>query len=337
VGAAVLAASAVVAPPARAGSPRTDVVVMTNGDRMVGEIERLFQGLLQLKTDHAGTIQFEWPSVESIESKDSFELFLADGRRLYGSLRPLPGRQLEVVGARSERAHLQEVVEIAPLDRSFWAQLAGSMSIGFSFSQSNDSATLAASADVTYLTRKYMVSLDASSYVDAQKGADTSARNDLGLALGHSFAPRWRIVEMNELFQSDQLGIRLQTTLGAGVERDLVNTNRNLLFPTAGVAYSSTAFQDETPTTNEVLARLGMRYAFFTFGHHKASLAASLYALPSLSDWGHFRLDLNVRFRIKLFHDFYWSLDAYENYDNHPSQGSSENDSGGSASLAWSF
>jgi hypothetical protein len=223
---------------------------------------------------------------------------------------------------------MHEVVEIAPLDRSFWAQLAGSMSLGFSFSQSNNSATLAASADVTYLTRKYMVSLEGRSYVDAQKSADTSARNDLGLALGHSFAPRWRIVEMNELLSSDQLGIRLQTTLGVGVEHDLVNTNRNLLSPSAGVAYSSTAFQNETPATSEVMGRPGLRYAFFTFGHHEASPGASLYALPSLSDWGHFRLDLNIRFRIKLFHDFYWSLDAYENYDNRPSQGSPENDSG---------
>jgi hypothetical protein len=49
---------------------------------MRGEIERLSQGLLQLKTDHAGTIQFEWPSVESIESKNSLEVLPADGRRL---------------------------------------------------------------------------------------------------------------------------------------------------------------------------------------------------------------------------------------------------------------
>jgi hypothetical protein len=335
--AGVMAVLALFAPQARAGSPRTDVVVMTNGDRVTGEIERLFQGLLRLKTDHAGTIEFEWPSVESVESRNSFEVFLDDGRRLYGSLHPLPGRELEVVGARTERIGLHAVVEITPLDRSFWSQLTGSMSLGFSFAQSNDSTTWTASADVAYLTRRYLLALNASSYLDAQKGAKTSTRNDLGFTVGRLFAPRSRIVGMNELFQSDPLGIRLQTTLGAGVEHDMVNTNRNLLSPSAGVAYSNTTFLDETPSTNEILARLGLRYAFFTFGRHKTSLSTSLYALPSLSEWGHFRLNLDGRFRVKLFRDFYWSLDVYENYDNHPSGGSVENDFGGSSSLAWSF
>lgn len=333
----MVAALALVAPQARADTQRADVVVMTNGDRVTGEIQKLLRGLLQLKTDHAGMIEFEWPSVENIESRNSFEVFLADGRRLYGSLRPLPGRELEVVGAPTERSHLHEVVEIAPLGRSFWSQLTGSMSLGFSFSQANDSTTWTASADVAYLTRRYLVALSMSSYLDAQQGTATSARNDLGAAVGFLFAPRWRIVGMNELLQSDQLGIRVQTTLGAGVERDVVNTNRNLLSPAAGVAYSNTTFQDETPTTNEILARLGLRYALFTFGRHKTRLSTSLYALPSLSDWGHFRFSLNGRFRVKLFHDFYWSVDVYEDYDNRPSSGSAENDFGGSSSLAWSF
>jgi hypothetical protein len=337
VAAGVMAALSLLAPEARAATQRTDVVVMTNGDRVTGEIEKLFQGQLQLKTDHAGTIEFEWPSVLSIESRNSFEVVLDDGRRLYGSLRALPARELEVVGANTQRAHLHAVVEITPLGRSFWAQLAGSMSLGFSFSQSNESTTWTASADVEYLTRKYLLALSASSYLDAQSGTDTNTRNDLGATVGRLFARRWRLVEMGELFQSDQLGIRRQTSLGIGVEHDVVNTNRNLLSPSLGVAYSNTAFQDETPSTNEILARLGLRYAFFTFGHHKTSLSASLYALPSLSDWGHFRLNVNGRFRIKLFQDFYWSLDVYENYDNNPSQGSSDNDSGGSASLAWTF
>jgi hypothetical protein len=335
--AGALVALCLVTAPVQAAKPRTDVITLSNGDRTTGEIKNLYRGLLEVKTDHVGTLEFEWPSVESIESRYPFEVFLNDGRRIYGSLRPAPGRQVDVVGIDTVRVGLHTVVEITPLDRTFWEQLNGSMSIGLSFSQSNNSTTWSASADVAYLTRSYGVALSLSSYLDAQKGADTSTRNDLGLALGHLFAPRWRVVALGELFQSDQLGVRLRTTVGGGIEHDVVNTNRNLLSPTAGMVYSNTRYQGDSPVRNEVLARLGLRYSFFTFGHHKTSLGVSLYVLPSLNDWGHLRLDLNAQLRVKLFRDFYWSADAYENYDNDPPPGGAENDSGASSSLAWTF
>jgi hypothetical protein len=337
VRAGVLAALCLFAPLAEAASSRTDVVTMSNGDRMTGDIEKLDEGILELKTDHVGTLEFEWPSIEGVESVQSFAVTLDDGRRLFGSLRPAPGRRLDVVGARTERVDLRSVVQIVPLDRSFWEQLDGSMSVGVSFSQSNNTTTWTASADVEYLTRRYLAAVSASSYLNAQEGADTTTRNVVGLTLGRLFVSRWRLLELNELFQSDQLGIRLRTTLGGAVDHAVIHTNRNLLSPALGVAYSNTTFDGGAPARNEILALTGFQYAFFTFGQHKTTMSTSAYVLPSLSDWGHVRLDLNARLRVKLFRDFYWSVDVYENYDNDPPPGGAENDSGGSASLAWTF
>jgi hypothetical protein len=322
---------------AQALAQRTDVVTMTNGDRVTGEIQKLSGALLQLKTDHVGTIEFEWPSVESLESRDSFEVVLDDGRRLYGTLHAASGRRLEVRGALVDTVGLRSVVEIAPLERSFWQQLSGSLSLGFSFSQSNDTTTFTLSADAQYLTRRWVFGATASSYLDAQRGADTSTRNMLGFTLGRVLARRWRVLELNEAFQSDQLGIRLRTTFGLAAEHDVVHTNRNLLSPTAGLVYSATAYDGDTPTRDEALLLLGTHYSFITFGQHKTNFDTSFHVLPSLTDWGHVRLDWSARFRVKLFHDFYWSLDFYENYDNHPPPSGYENDFGGSASLAWSF
>jgi hypothetical protein len=337
VTAGVVAGLCLSALPVQAASSRTDVVTMSNGDRMTGDIQKLDEGVLELKTDHVGTLEFEWPSIESIESVKSFEVVLDDGRRLFGTLRPAPGRRLDVVGARTERVDLRSVVQVLPLDRSFWEQLDGSLSLGFSFAQSNNTTTWTAAADVDYLTRRYLLAVSASSYLNAQEGADTTTRNAIGLTLGRLLPSRWRLLELNELFQSDQLGIRLRTTLGGAVDHAVIHTNRNVLSPALGAAYSNTTFDGGAPARNEILALTGFQYAFFTFGQHKTTLSTSAYFLPSLSNWGHVRLDLNARFRVKLFRDFYWSVDLYENYDNNPPPGGAENDSGGSASLAWSF
>jgi hypothetical protein len=49
-------------------APRTDVVTMRNGDRITGEILRLERGKLDFKTDHAGTISFEWDKVARVQA-----------------------------------------------------------------------------------------------------------------------------------------------------------------------------------------------------------------------------------------------------------------------------
>ena len=39
---------------------RTDVVSLPNGDRITGEVVRLDRGILEFKTDEAGTIYLDW-------------------------------------------------------------------------------------------------------------------------------------------------------------------------------------------------------------------------------------------------------------------------------------
>ena len=56
------------APPAVA-APKTDVVVLENGDRVTGEIKGLEHNRLRLSTDHMGTIYIEWDKIARLSSK----------------------------------------------------------------------------------------------------------------------------------------------------------------------------------------------------------------------------------------------------------------------------
>jgi hypothetical protein len=55
------------------GSPalardKTDVILVSNGDRLTGEIKQLEHGILRLGTNYMGEVQIEWDDIVRIES-----------------------------------------------------------------------------------------------------------------------------------------------------------------------------------------------------------------------------------------------------------------------------
>ncbi len=229
------------------------------------------------------------------------------------------------------------MVNIAPMKESFLDQLAGSTSLGFSFSQSNTVTTWTGSATVSYLTRRYLSTVSLSSYFNSQQDTDATTRNVVGLSFIRFLPRRWSVIGLADFLQSDELGVDLRTTAGGAMGREVVHSNRNVLSPIVGFVYSNTRFTGSTPTRNEILAIAGLRYSLFTFGGHKTSFSTRFEFLPSLTESGHVRLDLNAQLRVKLFSNFHWSLDLYENFDNDPPLGGAQNDFGLSTSLGWTF
>ena len=79
-------ASLVAYPGTVSAAPKTDVVVMTNGDRITGEIKSLEYNQLKLSTYHMGTIYIEWDKIASLQSDQYLLLERTDGTRYYGQL-----------------------------------------------------------------------------------------------------------------------------------------------------------------------------------------------------------------------------------------------------------
>ena len=104
-----------------------------------------------------------------------------------------------------------------------------------------------------------------------------------------------------------------------------------------GLVYSNSNFSGGTADKNEALALVAIQYSIFTFGRHKTDLTTSAVYLASLTESGHYRVDVDAQLRVKLFRDFYVSFNLYENFDNDPPPGGAESDFGVSTSLGWSF
>jgi hypothetical protein len=65
-------------------APKTDVIVLVNGDRLTGEVKGLERGKLSFKTDATGTIQVEWDKVASLQSGQYLQVELTSGLRYAG-------------------------------------------------------------------------------------------------------------------------------------------------------------------------------------------------------------------------------------------------------------
>src|SRR5271169_5854047 len=63
-----------------------DQVVLKNGDRLTGTIEKSDDKTLLIKTEFAGEVTVEWPAIQSITSTQHLSVTLSDGKTVVGTV-----------------------------------------------------------------------------------------------------------------------------------------------------------------------------------------------------------------------------------------------------------
>jgi small nuclear ribonucleoprotein (snRNP)-like protein len=63
-----------------------DQIVLKNGDRLTGTIEESDNKTLVIKTEFAGEVTVQWPSVQEINSTQPLYVSLSDGKTVVGTV-----------------------------------------------------------------------------------------------------------------------------------------------------------------------------------------------------------------------------------------------------------
>src|SRR5262245_15960679 len=130
---------------------RTDLVTLANGDRITGEVVHLDRGILEFKTDNAGTLYLEWDKLASLVTTRLVEVTTTDGRSFLGSLSHSSSGSIAVASTDSTaQLTITDVAEITTIGRSFWRKLDGSFDVGFSYTRSSGVAQLNLNSDTIY-------------------------------------------------------------------------------------------------------------------------------------------------------------------------------------------
>jgi hypothetical protein len=327
---------------------KTDLLVMTNGDRLTCEIKGLDSGVLYASFDYIlGTSSVQWSKVAYIESKQLFVVKTADGSAFTGTLstaevedkRPI---EIHVTEAPDKQTVLapKDIVKMGQTSDKFWQRFSGDLDSGIIYSKGNETTQYNLGADLAYLRERWSGNASYNSTLSSSSGTSSAAtRNQLSLSSMRLLRwNNWFYTGIGSFLQSSEQDIHLQSNIGLGVGRYFKNTDRSTIALIGGLAWQSTNYsqsQGSVPTENVAAVLIGTEMKFFKF--NKTNLDIRANAFPALSEPGRIFVNTNATYYIKITGDLSWNVSFYGNWDNQPPLHLSGSDYGTSSGLSFTF
>jgi len=325
---------------------KTDVMVMTNGDRLTCEVKGLDAGVLYVSFDYIdGTASVNWSKVAHLESNQLFVVKTESGSVYTGILKTADtpaDRPVKIQVLAAEKEHVldrSQIVQMVATSDRFWQRFNGEVSFGTIYSKGNQSTQYSLGSQTAYVRERWNAGANFDSSLSSSSGTNASTRNSIDFG-GRRLLPwnNWFYAGLGSFLQSSEQGIALQSTVGGGIGRYFKNTNRTTISLVFGPAWQHTDYKtSEVPIDNHNVAAaiFYCQAQFFNFSKTNLDITAAL--LPALSDPGRLRFNTNASYYIKVVSNLKWNVSFYGNWDNRPPPGFAGSDYGTSSGLSWTF
>ncbi len=316
----------------QAGLLAKDTVVLVNGDRLTGAVQRLENGSLTIATDLMGTVRVAWSKVASIRSESSFSVLTEDGERVDGALSKSGGstsvtRDGEVVRSLDSR-------EIARLARgvgrggmaSLLNGLDGAADIGYSLARGNQNQMQSAlGARAAYESAQYKLSGRLDSLFARQDGARSQSRHALNARMERFVNARTFTYGLAGFERNERRSLDLRSRLGGGLGWRIRRSRRTQFSVLGGFAYVSELFRRESSRATWE-SFLGIEWD--TTLYRGVKLSTHLTVHPDLLDRSNVRAELDSGLRVPIAGRFTYSLRLFDRYHTEPARGIERNDYG---------
>src|SRR5262245_47926974 len=336
--AAMALAAALISPDAAAQRVRDEIVELSNGDRVTGEVKGLDRSYLTVRTLDLGTVQIRWQRVLRLNSNRTLEIELAGGRRVRGSiLSPTPGMATITDSTGTLTVDLPSIVGMRPVEQRRLGDLTGRIDFGFSYTRGSGVAQTAANSEITTRRPAFESTVAFSAVLTKVEDQPESSRYFLGYNYYRFWTGRVFVAGLADAQRNRDLGIAFRASVGAGPGYRLLKTQRQEITVVGGPLLVREVPVDEWARTDG-FALLAANYSLFLNEYPKTNLDVSNQLRFGLSDPGRFLLDLNASARRELWRDFYLAATLYDSYDNRPPPSSTiKNDVGVTMTLGWTF
>jgi hypothetical protein len=276
------------------------------------------------------TVKIEWDHVQTVTSTQLFEVEVQDGTKYYGIIAADADKQalLVVSGMDATAVEFPDVVRIAAIEKKFTDRIKGGIDLGVTMKRANDELGYNLGARATYRSRKFLSKVTLDSSTSHRSDVPDTSSNNLAFEYQRFYRSKWFATGTTRFESNSELNLDLRTTIGGGIGRHVIQSNRSLLSLTAGLAanreWYTLALGPENnlevslEPENNLEAALGTTYQFFIFGDRETDLTVDLSVLPNITTWGRVRANFGTVLRYELITDFYISLNASATYDSQP-------------------
>ncbi len=322
---------------------KTDVVILYNGDRITGEIQRLAAGILDLKTDSMGRIKIEWQEISRVESNYNYEFRTSDGNRYFGSIvqSERPGQLMVSDLYGKHELEWLEVVELRSIEDSFAERLELYVSAGYSYTKASSIGQATLNYDLSYEDEDSRNRLwGRTSITDTDTETISSTRVDLTRQLWTDNTRVFRSIFAN-YENNDELDLEYRLGAGSGLGKYFLDTNRSQWLGIAGLQVITEkpvggGSDGDNSTNQDVELFFNTSYSVWKFTAPELDFSVSFSVYPSVTDSGRIRSDGNVRLRWEVVEDLFIGISGWTSSDNH-AQSSQEVDYGVTTELGWEY
>lgn len=313
-----------------------DVIVLTNGDRMRGEIKELTKKVVVFSTDYSDEdFRIKWEKVAKIESDRTFLVEKFSGDRLEGPIKADPSNEKDAV-IGNESVPLTDVAFVRPFEQTFWSRMDAGFDLGYSMTKANGVKQLTGATNVSYTTERSLTTLSADIFFNEQANAPRTRRWEVSPQYRHLLGRVWYADVMADFYSSQEQQLSLRYTQAAGIGRYFLRTPDQHLAVGTGFAFTSERYIDPSiPRQNSAEAYGGVEY--LTEKLRFADLVTSFIIYPSLTIQGRYRFNFKSDLDFNLPGDWYFKVGYYNNFDSMPPNSLPRNDYGWRNSIGYKF
>ena len=321
-------------------APKTDIVFFDNGDQLTGEFKSLKRGQLHLNTEALGNIGIEWDKVSRLTSNQKIQVETSNGTRYFGNLAPSDKDSsiIIVTDDGPQTLDTMSVIAMTPIEGRGIHALDVDLSVGYDFAKAGGikHATLGLNMDYRSLIR--IESLSFSTVITDSSTQVVSKRMNLGLQHTRLWQKRWFTNSSLTFDRNDELGLDLRTSIGTGGGRYLTQSNTMLLSLEGGLQVARENLITGSEDTDSLEAYIAANWDWFMFEDPELDWSTKMQLLPSLTEGGRVRGELDTTLSWEIIGDLKWAFSLYGSWDNQPqSEVGATSDYGVNTALSYKF
>jgi hypothetical protein len=297
---------------------KIDTIYFHNGDRITAEVKSLENNQLRLSTDDAGSIVVEWDKVDSVKILNTMRILMKDGQIFYGKLVPSGTLKSCYIWTREgdpRLADLQTIVSLSPVEERFFDRMTGTISSGFSYTKASQVMQFNLNGSIKYLAEKNHIELYYDGIFTSESEVNTQRQNG-GVNLKRILPRKWFLVSHLTGETNSEQELDLRTSFGLGGGNSIVRTNYTNFYAALGVQANREASMGTDQYNLEALVSID--YSVFIYDSPVVTINLGGDLIPSLSDLGRVRCQVDSNLKWEVFKDFYLKWTFYYSFDSRP-------------------